>query len=102
MSGNGSNNTVTVNILERDYQVACKPEEREALLNSARYLDDKMRAIKASGSVIGVERIAVMAALNITHELLQEGSERGANDSQLQRLTDKISRALGGQSRLQL
>jgi len=100
MSSN--NSTVTVNILDRDYQVACKPEERDSLLNSARYLNDKMREIKASGSVIGVERIAVMAALNMSHELLQEGSERGANDVQLQRLTEKISRALGGQSRLQL
>ncbi len=98
----GSNSTVTVNILDRDYQVACSPEERDALLNSARYLNDKMREIKANGSVIGVERIAVMAALNMAHELLQEGSERGANDAQLQRLTEKISRALGGQSRLQL
>jgi len=100
MSAN--NSTVTVNILDRDYQVACKPEERDSLLNSARYLNDKMREIKANGSVIGVERIAVMAALNMAHELLQEGSERGANDVQLQRLTEKISRALGGQSRLQL
>lgn len=100
MSAN--NGTVTVNILDRDYQVACKPEERDVLLNSARYLNDKMREIKTNGSVIGVERIAVMAALNLAHELLQEGSERGANDVQLQRLTEKISRALGGQSRLQL
>lgn len=101
MSSN-SVGTVTVNILDRDYQVACEPGEREALLDSARYLNDRMRQIKAGGSVIGLERIAVMAALNITHELLREGSERGANDAQLQRLTDKISRALGGQSRLQL
>lgn len=97
-----SANTVTVTILDRDYQVSCKPDERDALLNSARYLNDKMREIKASGSVIGLERIAVMAALNIAHELLQEGSEKGANDVQLRRLTDKISHALGGQSRLQL
>ena len=97
-----SANTVTVTILDRDYQVSCKPDERDALLNSARYLNDKMREIKASGSVIGLERIAVMAALNIAHELLQEGSEKGASHVQLRRLTDKISHALGGQSRLQL
>jgi len=97
-----STNTVTVNILDRDYQVSCSPEEREALLNSARYLNDRMREIKASGSVVGLERIAVMAALNITHELLQEGSEKGANNVQLKRLTDKISRAMGNQSLLQL
>jgi len=97
-----STNTVTVTILDRDYQVNCNAEERESLLNSARYLNDRMREIKAGGSVIGLERIAVMAALNITHELLQEGSEKGANNVQLKRLSDKISRAMGGQSRLQL
>lgn len=95
-------NTVTVTILDRDYQVSCTPEEREALLHSARYLNDRMKEIKAGGTVIGLERIAVMAALNITHELLQEGSEKGANNAQLKRLTDKISRALGAQSQLQL
>ena len=95
-------NTVTVTILDRDYQVSCSPEEKEALLNSARYLNDRMREIKAGGTVIGLERIAVMAALNITHELLQEGSEKGANNVQLKRLADKISRALGAQSQLQL
>ena len=94
--------TVTVTILDRDYQVSCSAEERESLLHSARYLNDRMREIKANGSVIGLERIAVMAALNITHELLQEGSEKGANSVQLKRLSDKISRALGGQSVLQL
>jgi len=97
-----STNTVTVNILDRDYQVSCSPEEREALLNSAHYLNDRMREIKANGSVVGLERIAVMAALNITHELLQEGSEKGANNVQLKRLADKISRAMGNQSLLQL
>ena len=97
-----TNNTVTVTILDRDYQVSCNPEERESLLSSARYLNDRMREIKANGSVIGLERIAVMAALNITHELLQEGSEKGANNAQLKKLSDKISRALGGQSVLQL
>jgi cell division protein ZapA len=94
--------TVTVSILDRDYQVACPPEERDSLLNSARYLNDRMREIKSSGSVIGLERIAVMAALNITHEYLQQSSEKGANDAQLKRLADKIGRAFGNQSQLPL
>ncbi len=71
--------TVTVKILEKEYQVAC-PEEQEAdLMVSAKYLDKQMRSIRETGKVIGLERIAVMAALNISYELLQ-ASEHGATD----------------------
>ncbi len=59
-----------VRLLDKEYAVACPPEEREALLNSARLLDSKMREIRDSGKIIGTERIAVMAALNLAHELL--------------------------------
>ncbi|MFT5710803.1 MAG: cell division protein ZapA [Halioglobus sp.] len=64
-------NTVTVKILDKDYQVACPTERQSELVVSASYLDKQMRAIRDSGKVIGLERIAVMAALNISHELLQ-------------------------------
>ncbi|MBK9665516.1 MAG: cell division protein ZapA [Gammaproteobacteria bacterium] len=60
-------NTVKVNILDKDYQVSCPAAERDALVESARYLDQQMRTIRQGGKVVGVERIAVMAALNITH-----------------------------------
>lgn len=96
-----SKDTVIVHILDRDYQVSCPSEEQESLLASARYLDKQMRTIKSAG-VIGLERIAVMAALNIAHELLTEGSNATGNVEDLKRLTDKISKALGGQSQLQL
>lgn len=66
-------NAVVVRILDREYQVACPPEERDALSSAAKQLDDRMRAIRASGHVIGLERIAVMAALNLSHELLVAG-----------------------------
>ncbi|HEY0635129.1 MAG TPA: cell division protein ZapA [Gammaproteobacteria bacterium] len=59
-----------VRLLDKDYAVTCPPEEREALLDSARLLDSKMREIRDSGKIIGTERIAVMAALNLAHELL--------------------------------
>jgi cell division protein ZapA len=62
---------ITVNILDRDYQIACKNEEKELLLAAAKYLDQKMREIRDRGNVIGIDRIAVMAALNITHEFLE-------------------------------
>ena len=62
---------VSVKILEKEYHVTCPPEERPALLDSAEYLNRKMREIRDSGKVIGLDRIAVMAALNIVNELLQ-------------------------------
>ena len=68
--------TVTVKILEKEYQVACPAEQEAELLVSAKYLDKQMRGIRDTGKVIGLERIAVMAALNISHELLQ-ASEHG-------------------------
>ncbi|HFE31734.1 MAG TPA: cell division protein ZapA, partial [Gammaproteobacteria bacterium] len=61
--------TVTIRLLDKDYQVACPAEERMALLESARYLDEKMREIRDSRKMIGSERVAVMAALNIAHDL---------------------------------
>jgi len=63
--------TVSVRILDKDYQVACPEEQQAELIVSAKYLDKQMRSIRDTGKVIGVERIAVMAALNISYELLQ-------------------------------
>lgn len=65
-----SRNTVTVHILDKEYCIVCPPEERRNLENAARHLDNRMREIRSHGKVIGAERVAVMAALNITHELL--------------------------------
>jgi len=68
---------VSVRILEKEYHVACPAEERAALLDSAEYLNRKMREIRDSGKVVGLDRIAVMAALNITNDLLLS---RGRDD----------------------
>ena len=62
---------VTVRILEKEYSVACGHDERSALLDSAELLNGKMQEIRSSGKVVGLDRIAVMAALNMAHELLQ-------------------------------
>jgi cell division protein ZapA len=63
--------------MDKEYQVAC-PEEQEAeLVISAKYLDKQMRSIRDTGKVIGLERIAVMAALNISYELLQASESNG-------------------------
>jgi cell division protein ZapA len=62
---------VSVRILDREYQVACPPAERDALVESAAYLATRMKEIRDTGKVVGADRIAVMAALNIAHELLR-------------------------------
>ena len=67
--------TVSVSILDKDYQVSCQPEEVSALQDSARYLDTKMREVKDNASVLGLDRIAVMAALNIANEFLSEANK---------------------------
>ena len=61
---------VDVNIMGREFAVACSEEERAGLMMAVGYLDKKMREIRDTGKVVGVERIAIMAALNLTHELL--------------------------------
>ncbi len=65
-----------VSILGREYRVACKESERDELMQAVQYLDRRMREIRDGGKIAGTERIAVMAALNITHELL--GAKGGA------------------------
>lgn len=74
-----TNPPIKVHILGKEYPVACSPEEQHELLIASRYLDDKMRKIRDSGRVIGTERIAVMAALNIAHELLQVKSHESSS-----------------------
>ena len=94
-------NTVTVSILDKEYQVACPEDQQAELVVSAKYLDKQMRSIRDTGKVIGLERIAVMAALNISYELLQ-ASEQGAmtdvqpepNDASFHQLNHKIDEAL--------
>jgi len=90
-----SSTTVEVKILDKEYLVACPEEEQEALIRAARHLDHKMREIRSSGKVFGVERIAVMAALNITHELLEQDSMSDATSSILKAMDGKLDEALG-------
>ena len=62
---------IKVHLLGKEYPIVCPQNEEHELLIAARYLDDKMRQIRDTGRVFGAERIAVMAALNITHEFIQ-------------------------------
>ena len=96
MSGDPSR--VTVKILEKEYHVTCPAEERPALIDSAEYLNRKMREIRESGKVIGLDRIAVMAALNIVNELLQtRGHDEGVESdlaARLKAMRERVETAL--------
>ncbi len=92
-----------IRLLDKEYTVACPPEEREGLLESARRLDSKMREIRSRGKIVGAERIVVMAALNVIHELLQ-GQHQGHGTSRdievrLRLIQDKIESALEQEDR---
>ena len=90
---------VSIQILDKEYMVSCAEEEREALMESARFLDSKMKESREHGKVLGTERLAVMTALNITHEHLQhkrtQDALSGETRSDIKRLADKIDAALG-------
>jgi cell division protein ZapA len=97
---------VSVRILEKEYQVACLPEERTALLDSAEYLNAKMREIRDAGNVVGLDRIAVIAALNITHELLKLRSREDVDGSdvgnRIRELRERVESALSRGRQLDL
>lgn len=96
---------VTIRVLDKDYQVACPMDERESLLDSARLLDEKMREIRNTSKMVGTDRVAVMAALNIAHDLLQckngEGDEPGARNK-IKNLQAKIEAAITRGRQLEL
>ena len=89
---------VSVRILEKEYHVSCPVEERPALLDSAEYLNRKMKEIRDSGKVVGLDRIAVMAALNIVNDLLQsKGRDSGVETdiaARLRTLRERVESAL--------
>jgi cell division protein ZapA len=70
MTTNSKVNAIDVIILDREFRVACPEEEQEKLLEAVSYLDRNMREIRDAGKITSIERIAIMAALNITNELL--------------------------------
>jgi cell division protein ZapA len=97
---------IMVQILDKDYRVACQDGQQDSLLASARFLDQKMREIRAGGRVIGTDRIAVMTALNLAHELLDLQRERDQiSDSfgrRIKALREKVEVALNDGNQLEL
>jgi len=96
--------TLDVTIMGREFRVACPDQEKQGLQDAVAYLDRKMREIRDSGKVIGIERIAIMAALNISHELLSTkvaGSmDLGDVKRKLQDMQNAIHQAMTEQSEL--
>lgn len=96
---------VTIRVLDKDYQVACPVDEREALLDSARFLDGKMREIRDNRKMVGADRVAVMAALNIAHDLLlcESGKDGGSGaKTKLRNLQAKVEAAISRGRQLEL
>ena len=89
---------INISILDKDYKVACPPGEQSALLESAKFLDNKMREIRDIGNIMGSERIAVITALNMANDLLRSSNvdkEIGQElPPRLKDLENKISRVL--------
>jgi cell division protein ZapA len=94
---NKDSGAIKVYILDKEYLVACPEEEREALKASAKYLNDRMLEIRGTGKVVGMDRIAVMAALNLAHEVVESGAASGELDGYAARialLNTRIEEAL--------
>ncbi|MDA0823123.1 MAG: cell division protein ZapA [Proteobacteria bacterium] len=85
---------ITVTILDKEYIVGCTENEREALFASVEFLNNKMQEQRDSGKVIGSERVAVMAALNVTHEYLEYRRHNEAMSAGIDRIRSKINSAL--------
>ena len=94
---------VDVNIMGREFTVSVTDDEREGLMNAVQYLDKKMHDIRDAGKVIGVERIAIMAALNMSHELLNTKSgdiDIGDYKRRINAMQNQIDEAMATQSTL--
>ncbi len=99
---------VSVRILEKEYQFACAAEERAALLDAAEHLNSEMKKIRDTGRVVGLDRIAVMAALNMANELLKNrkvetaGGVDGDLTARVRNLRERVETALERSQQLEL
>lgn len=91
-----ADNSVSISILGKEYQIGCPPEEEESLLRAARHLNEQMKEVKSRGATLQLEKVAILAALNISHELVTQGGTKARNDTlhKLKSLEEKIDSAL--------
>lgn len=95
--------SVDVQIMGREFTVSCTDEERQGLMDAVAYLDKKMRDIRDSGKIVGVERIAIMAALNLSHEVLNTKSgdiDIGDYKRRINAMQSQIDDAIAEQNKL--
>jgi len=97
---------VSVRIMDKEYVVACPYDERSALLDAAEFLNGRMREIRDTGKVVGLDRIAVMAALNLAHEYLKGKDRESKLDNgvgqRVRALRERVEGALGKSQQLEL
>ena len=95
---------IEVTVLDRTLKIACKEDEKADLLNAVEYLDAKMREIKTNSKALSVERVAIMAALNIAHELLSaqraSGFDSEAFERRMKSMAEAIDEAMSAQEPL--
>ena len=91
-----SSEPVAIRVLDREYTVGVEPDERDSLIAAAKLLDVRMREVRGANRMAAVDRVAVLAALNLAHELQQLRDENGARDRELARTLDGLQRRLDG------
>jgi len=101
-----ANEPVSVSILGKEYRIGCETGEEDELVSASRLLDTRMREVRGSGKVIGTDRIAVMVALNLAHELLREKSDQdtaaSSSNKRIRSLRERIEMALNDSTQLEL
>lgn len=102
----GKRDAVSISILGKQYRIGCEPGEEDALIKAARLLDARMREIRGTGKVIGTDRIAVMAALNLAHEVLSQehtaDAAANAANKRIRAMRERIEIALNDSAQLEL
>lgn len=87
---------VSIRLLDREYTVGCEPDERDGLMAAAKLLDAKMREVRGGNRMAALDRVAVLAALNLAHELQQLRSENDSRERELARTLGDLNRRLDG------
>ena len=87
---------VNIHVLDREYTVGCEPDERDGLKAAAKLLDAKMREVRGSNRMAALDRVAVLTALNLAHELLQLRTQSEHRDQTLNRTLGELNRKLDG------
>ncbi len=85
---------VSIRLLDREYTVGCEPDERDSLLSAAKLLDSKMREVRGNNRMAALDRVAVLAALNLAHDLQQLRDEHSSRDRELTRTLSDLHRRL--------